>query len=417
MESFHMKRFWETIHRYQDRGLVSIGRSLSKKNFRVIELHGLTKAQMEMRSKSPDFKNEAKLMDDIKAGIQMMGEKLTAEDLATIKNCLEHHAKDVKRKLEQENGLKPRVINMSGTPLPQEVEADLSLSANYSFGISRASWEPEVFCAEVVSLVESLVPVCQPYITSKIIRSLKNVSDYHTTIPQDGALRVTREFLKRNQGCLILPADKGGAVVVMTKDQYHRGVMSLLEDDRAYKEIEEPDKRGLCMDSHHYHSYLGSLQLAARSPSAKSQLENTSWSRFYALAKVHKTPVKWRPIVSMINSPGRKLADALTTILNGLDAVTHLMHVTNVYELKKEIDAVQVKNGEVLFSADAISMFTCISVELVMRSLMVRSNAITNKGISMPMMAAMMQLLLTKCAVFVYRGVFYRQVGGLAVRP
>ena len=116
----------------------------------------------------------------------------------------------------------------------------------------------------------------------------------------------------------------------------------------------------------------------------------------------------------MVGSPGRTLSDVVTGLLKKADEC-HPVHVVNSYDFQSRVDGMTIEEGDVMFSADAISMFTSISITLVQRSLKKREDTFEKMGLNIGLVTRMVTFLLNDCAVFRSLGSFYRQKCGLAM--
>ena len=115
--------------------------------------------------------------------------------------------------------------------------------------------------------------------------------------------------LKNNKDIVILPADKGKAVVVIDKVDYVTECEKLLVDKETYTPIgpNNPTK-----------TLKGRLQRKLRSMKKEGHLDHWMYDkiystsdatpRFYATPKIHNDPIKMRPIVAGINSITYNLA-------------------------------------------------------------------------------------------------------------
>ena len=81
--------------------------------------------------------------------------------------------------------------------------------------------------------------------------------------------------------------------------------------------------------------------------------------RFYATPKIHKNPLKMRPIVSGINSINYALARHLADLLKPLVG-TSIRHIQNSKHLVEKLSKVQIEEGEVLTSFDVTALFTSV---------------------------------------------------------
>jgi hypothetical protein len=124
--------------------------------------------------------------------------------------------------------------------------------------------------------------------------------------------------LRSNPDCIIKPADKGGAIVLMTKSQYLEKANALLQDRRHYRKIptdmtntynkqiteyvkDQKERGNITMEVATY--------LTTKSPRT---------AIFYVLPKIHKPGIPGRPIVSAVNSHTDKLSRFIDNIIRPL---------------------------------------------------------------------------------------------------
>jgi len=92
---------------------------------------------------------------------------------------------------------------------------------------------------------------------------------------------------------------------------------------------------------------------------------NSVAPRFYGLPKVHKKDRPLRPVVSCIKAPTYNLSKLLARIL--AFSTNEEINVGNSFELMTRLQDLQLDNDEIFLSIDAIAMFSCIPVQLVLR--------------------------------------------------
>lgn len=113
----------------------------------------------------------------------------------------------------------------------------------------------------------------------------------------------TREFLKRNTDVVVARADKGGATMLMDRDEYERCIKDMLSDASVYRRVNKDPTLNyqkkinkfikLLVDEKHIDEWTGKCL----------KVNNAVPPKIYGLRKVHKQGCKLRPVVSCINSP------------------------------------------------------------------------------------------------------------------
>ena len=92
------------------------------------------------------------------------------------------------------------------------------------------------------------------------------------------------------------------------------------------------------------------------------------FSKFYLLMKVHKSPLKTRPIVSCSGSLLEKLAVWVDTKLQSV-ARAQASYISSSYDLKQELLQLHLPPGSKLFTADAIAFYTNINTAQALRTI------------------------------------------------
>lgn len=105
-------------------------------------------------------------------------------------------------------------------------------------------------------------------------------------------------------------------------------------------------------------------------------INNSVAPRLYALPKTHKNPLKFRPIVSCIDSPTYKLAKYINKILTNInDTLTY--NIKNSFELINLINNLTIPDNHILISIDVTDLFTNIPKKLVVKAINNKWNLIS----------------------------------------
>ncbi|KAL7516908.1 hypothetical protein ACHAWF_000090, partial [Thalassiosira exigua] len=83
---------------------------------------------------------------------------------------------------------------------------------------------------------------------------------------------------------------------------------------------------------------------------------------FYLLYKLHKTPLKTRPVCSDCASLPHALGQWVDEQLQPVVQQQHT-YFRDTFDLKKKLDALEVPPGASLFTYDAVSMYTNIDTD------------------------------------------------------
>jgi hypothetical protein len=226
--------------------------------------------------------------------------------------------------------------------------------------------------------------------------------------------------LKANKDFIILPTDKNlGPAIVNRADYINQAITEhLLTPDyenlnptTARKKLTET--RDLLIQTYNRHKHsLTEAEIQYFSRSFKQQHRTPI---FYGLPKVHKKPIKLRPVVSCINS--------FTSVFsNWLDyRMKQLLHPIPSYikdsrDLLKELKSLTIPKGAKLFTADATAMYTNITLENGLEALHNLIN--TNSNLIPPNFPSALFLTTLEIVmsnnIFTFSDTFWRQLHGTA---
>ena len=184
--------------------------------------------------------------------------------------------------------------------------------------------------------------------TAQIIRSdctkiLKSAVPPPSNITRDE--RRSLKTLRNNNDIMILPADKGRAVVVMDKQEYKDKIQEILSDEKTYVQLKKDPTN----------SYASKLINVIKPMKDKGSLPwdkyrliyptSSEPPRFYGLPKIHKTTVPLRPIVSSIGSITYQAARFVANILAPIVGKTDY-HLNNSKDLIKKLTDMELHEDE-----------------------------------------------------------------------
>ena len=326
---------------------------------------------------------------------------------------------------KQEKKIRKDEPDMSGTQLKRWVkvlsqykpsETDLRVLAK---GLNFAIVPVKLPVTEIVTATavacQSLPPDEADTLRSEVVGAVKN-----TKLPKDNLSKEERKALtnlKKNKDITIIQADKGKCVVVMNKEQYVRETSKLLEDTKTYRPLDSDPTKKL----------KGRLQRKLRALKKEGQLDQVSYNmiyptsditpRFYATPKIHKDPIKMRPIVSGINSITYNLARHLADIMKPLVGKSE-RHLNNSKDLVKKIQEIQLEDDEVLTSFDVSALFTSVPGDEVVQMAVERARRdctwSDRTQLSTEEFGELLKMTV-ETTYFTYQGKVYEQVYGMAM--
>ena len=184
--------------------------------------------------------------------------------------------------------------------------------------------------------------------------------------------------IKNNKDIVIKPADKGGSIVIMDRDNYLTEAYKQLDDQNYYKKLDNPifqnnkdniKKVLTCMFNDGFIS--------------KKQLEYLSGPddprprRFYILPKIHKNINSWplpskmppgRPVVSDIDSESYRVSDYVDSYLKPL-ACKHPSYIKNSYDFIDKIKNCNINKDTYLVTGDVTSLYTNMKHDIMLSSI------------------------------------------------
>lgn len=140
---------------------------------------------------------------------------------------------------------------------------------------------------------------------------------------------------------------------------------------------------------------------------------NSVAPRFYGLPKIHKPNSPLRPVVSFMKAPTYNFSKFLSQILACVSE--DRLNVRNSQQLIDKLRNVELEDDDILVSFDAVALFTCIPVALVLEITKERWNNIKNfTSINEKLFFEALEFCLRN-GYFTYKNVFYIQVEGVAM--
>lgn len=229
--------------------------------------------------------------------------------------------------------------------------------------VGQSDWEPPL---------EKLPPEVGILIDKDVSRFKKNYrpvkENYNISLEEVKAMRQ----LKHAKHVVIKPADKGSAIVVLSREQYIFEAERQLNDKNYYKKLDKPiywETIPLVRD------VLNSLQ--RKKFITRKQFKYLMGDsqprerRFYILPKIHKGPEKWtipyelppgRPIVSDCGSDTCNTAEYLDFYLGPL-SIKHPAYVKDTYHFVSMVKKLRIPNEFYFFTMDVENLYTNIPIQ------------------------------------------------------
>ena len=223
--------------------------------------------------------------------------------------------------------------------------------------------------------------------------------------------------LEKRRDIKIMPADKGGKIVIMNTSDYEAKISELLADVQTYEEVHHNPLNNInkniraqiknishrCPDKKYLYRFLAT---------------NCSLSYIYGIPKIHKDNCPLRPIISNIGTIQRPIAGWLASLLTPYLGKFSEAHLMNSYQFKQKIKdfaAAQSTNLVKMVSLDVISLFTKVPIDNVIDFL---GRKIDQKQIELPIPKDCFLELIRLCTnnnYFQFQDRFFKQKFGISM--
>jgi hypothetical protein len=226
--------------------------------------------------------------------------------------------------------------------------------------------------------------------------------------------------LRNSQEFIIVQADKNLGPCILEREAYtQRALDDHLLDKSTYKQLSEDDaKTAINNVRTRITNFLTNNKKYLSKPDMKylqrSLVVDDPFPKFYLTAKIHKTPWKTRPIVSVSGSLQHGLGKWVDKALQPFARETKA-HVKSSYEIKTLlINLPPLPPNARLFTADAVSMYTNIDTQHGLQQVydFMRASKINrvNKGTIYMALAIIMNN-----NIFQFGDTYWKQIDGTAM--
>lgn len=173
----------------------------------------------------------------------------------------------------------------------------------------------------------------------------------------------TMQFFKSHNDLIIVTSDKGKATVIMFKNSYEEKVKVMLSDKQTYKILQANPLNSLQIKNNKFVDRLHKLNIIDKKEKFKLSTYNSTDPKLYALPKIHKPNIPFRPVTACINTSTSPLSHMLSPIIKNLTN-SDPYNINNSFVFKEKIAAAMVDDDDVMVSFDIVSLFTNIPVGL-----------------------------------------------------
>lgn len=166
--------------------------------------------------------------------------------------------------------------------------------------------------------------------------------------------------LRSNNDLVIKPADKGGAIVLMDRQNYINEGLRQLNNPQFYKEIKRNPTKKNTDDIWKFLNILKEKKLLPQHHINFLIPKNCRTPLFYLLPKIHKKNNPGRPIVSACDSPTEKLSMFIDSYLKPLTLKVD-SYIKDTTDFLQKLNALgQINKNSLLVTIDVVSLYTNI---------------------------------------------------------
>jgi hypothetical protein len=217
-------------------------------------------------------------------------------------------------------------------------------------------------------------PLPPPYISSRITtfeKAIRKLFGHHPRMRTNFTAFQERLFerLRKEGNIVFATADKGLGPVAVALAQYIKDGLVHLQDEHTYTVISE--EQALQDDVELRTSIRGWMRKHVRVLSTnvrlylETKLQESSeepFGYFYLLYKLHKKPVKTRPVCSDCTSTPHALGEWVDEMLQPI-VKEQAAYFKDSFSLKKRLEIIAILGYHSLITFDAVSMYTNINTQ------------------------------------------------------
>ena len=229
--------------------------------------------------------------------------------------------------------------------------------------------------------------------------------------------------LRMNKALVIVRPDKGRATVLMTKEDYIRKMLTILDDESKFLRLGACDKHDRTMKIEEtLQSFLKKLvdskEITEETYAAICPV-GSARPRMYGLPKVHKPGVPLRPILSMSSAPQYKVSQWLCSLLKPVTSYYGSHCVKDSFTFSDTVKSSNLPKNGFMCSFDVINLFTNVPLKEVIdicAKAIYHDEKIPTEPTSLSEIAFRKLLeMVTSGVEFSFDNVMYRQIDGVAM--
>lgn len=244
--------------------------------------------------------------------------------------------------------------------------------------IAPSTWTPPLnkISQSTLALVEKLKNT-----TSDFLNQLPSTEEFYLNPNHRDnlgpELRRSLHQLKQNNQIVIKPADKGGNVCLLNRDNYINEAYRQLNNAKYYKTIHYEDKPKLIREINNQ-----LLKIQDKGLINNRQLDYLKANRsdkpryLYLLPKIHKPVSKWpsphmpegRPIVGNCASITRRVSDYIDSFLKPL-ATSHPSYIQDSFDFANKIRNQKINANWLLVTGDITALYTNMNIDRIIETI------------------------------------------------
>lgn len=267
------------------------------------------------------------------------------------------------------------LVNLSNIEIPAHVANIVSLGPKFNLESEKISFDDK---AKIIKNVENSINNVPDAVQRDEIRNIiveEIIKDKHRKqkhLPQQqklirNHLESTKKFIKDND-IMFTSADKGNVTVAVKKSEYYTKVKSMLANTDVYEKL----------DANPLKDIAENLQKLCTDWKKGKYINYSTWEHLhetdgnlpkcYALPKIHKKDVPFRPIISYVDSPLYNLSKYITRLITS-SLPPSKFNVKNSLEFKDRLKNIKLNDDQTMISLDVTSLFTNVSCDAILNSL------------------------------------------------
>lgn len=314
---------------------------------------------------------------------------------------------------------KKSIYNLTNLSIPMDVQLAVSFGPKFCFDDDNNLLSMATFITDTTFQFENSCAAETHMQCYKIISAELTKISNREMLTADTWLEFlkyrVRKFINQHPDVLITRSDKGKHTIFIFKNDYISKMLNLITANNDYIEIPSIDIEALQNKNNKFIDQLVAGGTISETSSKQYKDFCCNPARMYGLIKVHKNDKPARPITSACDSPGFKLASFFSQLLSNLYNEQGL-HLRNSNDIIEKLYSTTIEDDEMLASFDVVSMFTNITIDLMLSIIQQRSDTLRDQyHLDFETFREIMNFLLKECAVFEWNECFFRQNDTLAM--